>query len=181
MIPGLIDADARLPGKLAASHGPDLLAMGVTTIVASHAEGKRLNLLWSGKEVPGPRLLPAAQWSTGPLGRPELDPTSAVVTSQSTGFSTGEALATQFNAMELAGLTPEQTLRSVGVNAAAAMLADPYIGRIAVGASADLVFVDGDPLSDIRSVLNVVAVVRNGRFYSVSGLFDRAKYAESVE
>ena len=30
-------------------------------------------------------------------------------------------------------------------------------------------------------VLNVVAVVRNGRFYSVSGLFDRAKRAESVD
>ena len=181
ILPGLIDADARLPGKLSASHGPDLLALGVTTIVASHAEVDRLNLLWSGKDTPGPRLLPAAQWSIGNLPRPELDPTSAVVTSRSTSFSTGVALATQFNAMALAGLTPEQTLRAVGVNAAAAMLADPYIGRIAVGAAADLVFVDGDPLDDIRSVLNVVAVVRNGRFYSVSGLFDRAKRAESVE
>ncbi len=83
--------------------------------------------------------------------------------------------------MELAGLTPEQTLRAVGVNAVAAMRADPYIGRIAVGSAADLVFVDGDPLSDTRAALNVVAVVRNGRFYSVSGLFDRAKRAESVE
>jgi imidazolonepropionase-like amidohydrolase len=83
--------------------------------------------------------------------------------------------------MQIAGLTPEQTLRGMGVNAAAAMLADPYLGRIATGAAADLVFVDGDPLTDIHDVLNVVAVVRNGRFYSVSGLIDRAKSAESVE
>ena len=181
ILPGLVDADARLPGQLSASHGPDLLTMGVTTIVANHAETDRLNRLWSGKEIPGPRLLSATHWSPGPLARPELDPTSAVATSRGTGLAAGESLATQFNAMDLAGLTPEQTLRAVGVNAAAAILADPYIGRIAVGASADLVFVDGDPLTDIRAVLNVVAVVRNGRFYSVSGLIDRAKRAESVE
>jgi len=61
------------------------------------------------------------------------------------------------------------------------LLTDPFLGRIAVGASADLVFVDGDPLNDIVDALNVVAVVRNGRFYSVSGLVDRAKAAEIVE
>ena len=181
IIPGLIDADARLPGQLSASHGPDLLATGITTIVADHPELDRLDRLWADKDVPGPRMLASAQWSIGNLARPELDPTSAVVTSRSTGLATGQALASQFDAMELAGLTPEQTLRAVGVNAAAAMLADPFIGRIAVGAAADLVFVDGDPLDDVNATLNVVAVVRNGRFYSVSGLFDRAKRAESVD
>ncbi len=69
----------------------------------------------------------------------------------------------------------------MGANAAAAMLADPYLGRIAIGAAADLVFVDGDPLGKLVDALNVVAVVRNGRFYSVSGLFDRARRAQSVE
>ena len=181
ILPGLVDADARLPGQLVPAHGPDLLTKGVTTIVGSHPNAERLNELWSGKEVPGPRLLSNDQWSTGPTSRPELDVTAAVVTSRSTGLSTGQALATQFRAMQIAGLTPEQTLRGMGVNAAAAMLADPYLGRIATGAAADLVFVDGDPLTDIHDVLNVVAVVRNGRFYSVSGLIDRAKSAESVE
>lgn len=181
ILPGLIDADARLPGQLAASHGPDLLTMGVTTIVGSHPDLERLNTLWAGKEVPGPRTLSAEQWQSGPTPRPELDVTAAVVTSRSTGLPTGEALATQFRAMQIAGLTPEQTLRGMGVNAAGAMLADPYLGRIATGAAADLVFVDGDPLADISDALNVVAVVRNGRFYSVSGLFDRAKSAESVD
>lgn len=181
ILPGLVDADARLPGQLVPAHGPDLLTKGVTTIVGSHPNAERLNELWSGKKVPGPRLLSSDRWSTGPTSRPELDVTAAVVTSRSTGLSTGQALATQFRAMEMAGLTPEQTLRGMGVNAAAAMLADPYLGRIATGAAADLVFVDGDPLTDIHDVLNVVAVVRNGRFYSVSGLIDRAKSAESVE
>ena len=181
ILPGLVDADARLPGQLVPAHGPDLLTKGVTTIVGSHPNAERLNELWSGKEVPGPRLLSSDQWSTGPTSRPELDVMAAVVTSRSTGLSTGQALATLFRAMQIAGLTPEQTLRGMGVNAAAAMLADPYLGRIATGAAADLVFVDGDPLTDIHDVLNVIAVVRNGRFYSVSGLIDRAKSAESVE
>jgi hypothetical protein len=148
--------------------------MGVTTIVASHADADRLNKLWSGKAIPGPRLLEAERWGIGPTSRPELDVTAAVVTSRSTGLPSGTALPTQFRAMTIAGLTPAQTLRGMGVNAAAAMRADPY-------ASADLVFVDGDPLADIGDALNVVAIVRNGRFYSVSGLFDRAKSAESVD
>ena len=181
IVPGLIDADARLPGQFGASHGPDLLTMGVTTIVGSHANADRLNVLWAGKQVPGPRMLNAEQWGTGPVTRPELDVTAAVATSRSTGRPTGEALPTQFRAMKVAGLSPLQTLRGMGVNAAGALLADPYIGRIAAGAAADLVFVDGDPLTEINDVLNVVAVVRNGRFYSVSGLIDRAKSAESVE
>jgi len=181
VLPGLIDADARLPGQLVLAHGPNLLTKGVTTVVGKHPDTERLNEIWSGKEIPGPRLLSSSQWSIGPTPRPELDVTAAIVTSRSTGLSTGQALAAQFRAMQIAGLTAEQTLRGMGVNAAAAMLADPYLGRIATGAAADLVFVDGDPLADINDVLNVVATVRNGRFYSVSGLIDRAKSAESVE
>jgi len=184
IVPGLIDADARLPEQISASHGPDILTMGVTTIVGSvgsHSNADRLNTLWAGKDVPGPRLLNAERWSVGFVARPELDVTAAVVTSRSTGLSTGEALPAQFRAMTIAGLSPLQTLRGMGVNAAGALLADPYLGRIATGAAADLVFVDGDPLVKINDVLNVVAVVRNGRFYSVSGLIERAKSAESVE
>jgi Amidohydrolase family/WD40-like Beta Propeller Repeat len=181
VMPGLIDADARLPGSFGPSHGPDLLTMGVTTIVASHPEGVRLNELWSGKQIPGPRLLDAGTWRTGPIPLPDLDVSAAVVASRSTGLPTGEALSAEFRAMQIAGLTPLQTLRGMGVNAAGILRADPYLGRIATGAAADLIFVDGDPLATLSHVLNVVAVVRNGRFYSVSGLVDRAKSAESVE
>jgi len=181
ILPGFIDPDARLPSRLAAGHGPDLLAMGVTTIVASHPDAEQLNTLWSGKETPGPRFLSADGWQIGVTSRPELDATGAVVTSRTTGLATGQALSAQLKSMQIAGLTSEQSLRAMGVNAAAAMLADPYLGRIALGAAADLVFVDGDPLIELMDALNVVAVIRNGRFYSVSGLFDRAKRAESVE
>ncbi len=62
IIPGLIDADARLPGQLSPGHGPDLLATGITTIVANHPELDRLDELWAGKDMPGPRMLASAQW-----------------------------------------------------------------------------------------------------------------------
>ncbi len=181
VIPGLIDPDARLPGDLRASHGPDLLTTGVTTIVATHPQAATLREHWSGKDVPGPRWLSGPEWTTGELPDPQLDVTAAVSGSRTTGQVTGRALRAQFRTLAFAGLGAEQMLRAVGVNAAAALLADPYIGRIAPAAAADLVFVGGDPLNDVRDALNVVAVVRNGRFFSVSGLIDRAKAAEAVE
>ncbi len=181
VIPGLIDADARLASGLRASHGPDILTTGVTTVVGHSNRANELSVLWTAKNIPGPRLLDASELALGLLPRPELDVTAAVATSRMVGGLSGHSLAAQIALLIEAGLSAPQTLRSLGVNAAAALQLDPYLGRIAIGASADLVFVDGDPLSDARDALNVVAVVRNGRFYSVSGLIDRAKAAENVE
>jgi imidazolonepropionase-like amidohydrolase len=67
------------------------------------------------------------------------------------------------------------------VNAAAALAVDPQLGRIATGAVADFILVDGDPLRQVDDLLHVVAVVRNGRFFSVAGLIERAASAENVE
>lgn len=107
--------------------------------------------------------------------------TSVVLGSRGNGLPPGLAAHAEFRAQAAAGLEPEQTLRAAGVNAAAALGVDPYLGRIAVGAVADLVFVDGDPLADINDAIRVVAVVRNGRFLSAAGLIDRATAATSVE
>jgi len=107
--------------------------------------------------------------------------TSLQLGSRDNGLPAGLALHAEFRARAATGLKPEQILRAAGVNAAAALGADPFLGRIAVGAVADLVFVDGDPLADIEDALNVVAVVRNGRFYSVVGLLERAASGTDVE
>jgi len=107
--------------------------------------------------------------------------TDVVLGSRPNGLPAGIGLHAELRAMIAAGLRPAQALRAAGVNAAAALGVDPALGRIAVGAAADLVFVDGDPLSEISDVANVVAVVRNGRFYSVAGLIDRATTRETVE
>lgn len=181
ILPGFIDVDARLPADLSANHGPTLLTKGITTLVAKHGAVEQLNSLWSGKITPGPRLLDASDWPIAPVPGPDFDVTSTVLGSNATALLAGDALSAEFRVLAMAGLTPEQMLRAIGVNAAAALRADPYLGRIATGAAADLVFVDGDPLGNINDALKVVAVVRNGRFFSISGLKERAELAKSVE
>ncbi|MBT8101407.1 MAG: PD40 domain-containing protein [Gammaproteobacteria bacterium] len=106
---------------------------------------------------------------------------SVVLGSADNGLPAGLALHAEFRALAAAGLRPEQALKAAGVNAAAALRLDPLLGRIGVGAVADLVFIDGDPLRDINDALNIVAIVRNGRFFSVRGLIDRLQTVESVE
>ena len=55
------------------------------------------------------------------------------------------------------------------------------MGRISNGAAADLVIVSGDPLANIVDTLKIVGVVRNGRFFSYSGLLDKAPALKDVE
>ncbi len=106
---------------------------------------------------------------------------SILLGSKPNGLPPGVALHAEFRALAAAGLNQEQVLRAAGVNAAAGLGLGLQIGRIAVGAVADFVFVDGDPLSDINDAINVIAVVRNGRFFSAAGLIERAESAANVE
>ena len=217
VMPGLVDAYARLPDGTEEATGPLLLAAGVTTIVADEEEAEHLNAIWSGRELPGPRLLPADDWAVprvsgladsqtpgldGLLGsrparliefdapvarrfteRPRVERgiTDTVVGSRANGMPAGIGTHAELRALQAAGLEAEQALRAAGVNAAAALGVDPRLGRIATGAVADLVLVDGDPLRTVDDALSVIAVVRNGRFYSVAGLIDRAAAAAAVE
>jgi len=84
-------------------------------------------------------------------------------------------------ALTESGMIPEQALHTTGVNAAAALGVNLQIGRIAPGASADIILVDGDPLKNINDAQNIVGIVRNGRFFSVIGLIERAENANNVE
>lgn len=245
-LPGFIDSHARLPADTDETLGPVLLAFGITTIVADNDEADALNRRWSGKEMPGPRVL-GADWQlnidsmatvmlsadslpTSPRGIRYEDarlgaveepvtilsglanartrglqellgsrqasllrgyPTairrfsespllperssSIVLGSRPNGLPPGIALHAEFRALSEAGLNQENVLRTAGVNAAAALGLGLQAGRIATGASADLVLVDGDPLTDIADTLKIVGVVRNGRFFSTIGLIERTE------
>ena len=199
VLPGLVDALASLPEGADEALGPLLLAAGVTTVVAAHDEAEHLNRVWSGKSVPGPRLLSADDWPVGKVSgladsmtptleellgsRPakligfdevvarrfgetpiiEFDKTSVLLGSRANGMPAGIGTQAELRALVAAGLKPAQALHAAGVNAAAALGVDPHLGRISTGAVADLIFVDGDPLSAIDDAVKVVAVLRNGR------------------
>ena len=300
VLPGYVDAYAMLPDDVDESLGPLLLSLGVTTLVAEHRNAAALNSTWSGKNIPGPRVLAASEiqnmnpeseapwlvtvtgdmsagvaqrdsvrhwqsqgvavladnWQVGlgsgaslligagtmpasPGGKsyqdvqlasgtgiitfvsgladnstPDLDrirnsrqalllpnpvaPTrrftaapdlsaaasTMVLGSKPNGLQPGVALHAEFRALVAAGLSEEQALKAAGVNAARALGFGLKLGRIATGAAADLVLIDGDPLNNIGDTLKIVGVVRNGRFFSVSGLIERsanARQAKTVE
>lgn len=255
VLPGFVDAYASLPTPVDPALGPLLLGLGVGTLVADHPDAEDLNTLWSGKTLPGPRVIEAAEiygardaaswpraYGGGPGARPAspagrsyqdvqlamgaatganfvsgladintpnlrsimssrvaglLSPSlsvgrrfasspdlsssasNVVLGSAPNGLPPGIALQAELRGLVAAGLSSEQAMKAGGVNAASLIGAGLKIGRIAPGASADLLLVDGDPLGDINDALRIVAVVRNGRFFSVSGLIDRAEQAQT--
>ena len=90
------------------------------------------------------------------------------------------AVSTHMNlrAMVAYGLTPFEAL-TTATRTAGEFLDEP-LGRIAVGAYADLAILGGDPLTDITQAANVQQVVANGQLLSVPDLlapFDSAAAA----
>jgi len=59
-LPGFVDSYGAIPATADESLGPLMLSFGVTTIVAQHAAVDKLNRTWSGKAMPGPRVLQVA-------------------------------------------------------------------------------------------------------------------------
>ncbi len=109
------------------------------------------------------------------------EPVDLVAASQPNRMPPGFGLHAELRAHVRAGLTPEQALHAAGRNPARILGMENQAGTIIPGALADLVLVTGDPLADIDATLNVVAVVRNGRFFSLVSLLERAGNNANVE
>jgi Tol biopolymer transport system component/imidazolonepropionase-like amidohydrolase len=71
-----------------------------------------------------------------------------------------------------AGFTPFQALQTATINAAQALGLADQLGTIEPGKIADLAFLGGDPLADIRNTRNVRRVMKGGRVYTVADLVD---------
>ena len=114
---------------------------------------------------------------------PELAATSSAIVlgSKPNGLPPGLALHAELRALASAGLRGDQVLQATGNGAAVVLGLDNQIGRITPGAAADLVLVNGDPLRNAADALAIVAVVRNGRFFSLVSLLERANSATGVE
>jgi hypothetical protein len=183
----LLLGGAALPGSPGAHQYRDMkLAAGSSepvTIVSGLADAQTPNLtaLLGSRQAGllGRGFEPVRRFTAPP--RLATGTMTVVLGSKPNGLPAGLGLHAEFRALTAAGLTPEQALRAAGVNAAASLGLGLQLGRIAVGSYADLVIVDGDPLADIDDALRVVAVVRNGRFFSTIGLIDRIGESATVE
>ena len=83
----------------------------------------------------------------------------------------------ELHALVLAGIPNEAALRAGTINAARALGVDARLGTIEVGKYADLLIVRGDPLRTITDTRNGHAVVKGGRVYDPSELFDSVRGA----
>ncbi len=101
--------------------------------------------------------------------------------SKPSGLPPGLALHAEMRALAAAGLSGDEVLRATSTNPASVLGLDGQIGRITEGSLADMVLVSGDPLARVADAINIVAVVRNGRFYSLVSLLERANVALHVE
>jgi len=82
-----------------------------------------------------------------------------------TGVSKHGENAQEFVHMVEAGYTPEAAIRTATVIASEHIGMDSEIGTLASGKSADLIALEGDPLSDIKELLDVDFVMKGGRTY----------------
>lgn len=108
-------------------------------------------------------------------------PPAVIAGSKPNRMAPGIALHAELLALQEAGLSAEQALHAAGRNPAKALGLEFQVGTVMAGALADLVLVSGDPLESVDDSLKIVAVIRNGRFFSLVSLLERAAAAGSVE
>lgn len=77
--------------------------------------------------------------------------------------------ARQFAKMVEWGMTPMEAIQAATRNAAEALDRSADVGAIAPGRYADLIAVDGDPLSDVRTLESVAVVMKGGQLVRGGG------------
>jgi Tol biopolymer transport system component/imidazolonepropionase-like amidohydrolase len=85
-------------------------------------------------------------------------------------FPYGLALVVELANYVEAGLRPAQALRAATSVAAAELGAAGQLGEITAGARADLVIIDGDPLTEISDLTRVRGTLRSGRYFPLEEL-----------
>ncbi len=85
----------------------------------------------------------------------------------------GLSLLMEMENYEEAGLTPLEVLRSATTVSAEAMGVAADLGTIEAGKLADVSFIYGDPLKQIKDLRNVTRVMKDGRLYGRTELLGR--------
>jgi imidazolonepropionase-like amidohydrolase len=88
------------------------------------------------------------------------------------GFDWKEPIAQEFSVMVRLGMGPMEAIRCATSHAAELLDMQGQIGTIAPGAYADIIAVNGDPLSQINLLENVQFVMKDGKVYKSEGHFE---------
>jgi len=86
-----------------------------------------------------------------------------------TGVSPHGRNAEEFALMTKNGMSPARAIRSATVDAADLLGLSAKIGTIVAGKDADIIAVDGDPLTDVRRLEQVGFVMKHGRVHKLGG------------
>lgn len=88
-----------------------------------------------------------------------------IVAGSDTGYGPNSIarVSREIGMLVTAGLTPLQALQAATITNAEMLRLDKQIGVIANGFDADVLVVDGNPLDDVRTLLDPLLVISNGR------------------
>jgi imidazolonepropionase-like amidohydrolase len=86
-----------------------------------------------------------------------------MIFSSDAGIMPHGTAAGQFKYMVEYGMTPLQAIQAATLNGAKALGREMDVGAIAVGRFADIIAVEGDPLTNVRVLEKIAAVVKGGK------------------
>jgi len=92
-----------------------------------------------------------------------------------TGFLPGLGNLRNYELLVSAGFSPEQAVQIMTLNGARILGLDAQIGSVAVGKTADLMIVRGNPVATPSAIYDVVTVFQNGVGFDSARLRDAAK------
>ena len=92
------------------------------------------------------------------------------------GFSLHDELAL----LVQAGLTPIESLQTATINPARFLGLEKDLGTVEEGKIADLVLLNGDPLTDIHNTAKISTVFASGKEFDRSALDQMLKHAEAA-
>ena len=92
-----------------------------------------------------------------------------------TSLLPGFAYHRELYAMQYFGIPTMSVIQAATINAARALGLEKRLGSIDVGKEADILIINGDPVSDIRNLRNIELVIKEGVIYDPISLLNAAQ------
>jgi hypothetical protein len=158
-----------MPSDAGPALGPLLLSFGVTTIVAEHTRAAELDTTWSGKDMPGPRVLPSMDLAADPAGAPAKPWLVTVSGDMASGLASRDRVAVQL----AAGMPVLATNWQVGLGAGSLF----WLGAGSVPSSPGGTRYEGNQLANGASEVTVFSGLADARTPGIAELLSTRQAA----